>query len=81
MHVNDGALLHASDEDILSAAERQGQVVISGDADFGMLLATRHAARPSLILIRSADRLTPDEQSTLLIQLLVQSLLKLPVLA
>ena len=71
VHVYDVGLAHASDEEILAAAEREGRVVVSGDADFGMLLAIRRAAGPSFVLIRSADRLTPDEQGLLLVDVLM----------
>jgi predicted nuclease of predicted toxin-antitoxin system len=69
-HVADVGLAHASDEDILAAAERDGRIVISGDADFGMLLTIRRAAGPSFVLIRSADHLTADEQAQLLVDVL-----------
>ena len=42
-------------------------VIVSADSDFGeMLAASRGATRPSVVLLRSADRLAPDEQATLL---------------
>ncbi len=42
-------------------------VIISADTDFGELLAvSRGAVRPSVILLRSADRLTPDQQAAVL---------------
>lgn len=70
VHVYEVGLAHASDDEILAAAERDGRLVVSGDADFGMLLAIRRAAGPSFVLIRSADRLTPDEQGQLLVDVL-----------
>jgi predicted nuclease of predicted toxin-antitoxin system len=42
-------------------------VIVSADGDFGELLAaSRGATRPSVVLLRSADRFTPDEQAALL---------------
>ena len=42
-------------------------MIVSADSDFGELLAaSRGATRPSVVLLRSADRLTPDEQAALL---------------
>jgi predicted nuclease of predicted toxin-antitoxin system len=42
-------------------------VIVSADSDFGELLAAaRGATRPSVVLLRSPDRLTSDEQATLL---------------
>jgi hypothetical protein len=38
-----------------------------------MLLATGGRSGPSLVLIRSADHLTPDEQSQLLADLLIEA--------
>jgi len=44
-------------------------VIVSADSDFGELLAaSRGATRPSVVLLRSADRLTPDEQAALLVR-------------
>lgn len=60
-------MLAAPDPDILAHAATSGQVIISADTDFGELLAVTGATRPSVILLRSADHLTPDQQATLLI--------------
>lgn len=67
MRVDDIGLLGAADEVILAHAASTGQVIISADTDFGELLAVSGAARPSVILLRSADHFTPDQQATLLI--------------
>jgi predicted nuclease of predicted toxin-antitoxin system len=67
VHVDDIGLLGAADEVILARAARSGQVIISADTDFGELLAVSGAARPSVILLRSADHYTPEQQATLLI--------------
>jgi hypothetical protein len=40
---------------------------LSADTDFGELLAVSGATRPSVVLLRSADHLTPDQQATPLI--------------
>ena len=73
VHVNLSGLVHATDEEILQAAEQDGRVIISGDADFGMLLAIRGSSSPSFILVRSADHLTPDEQVQILVDLLAET--------
>jgi predicted nuclease of predicted toxin-antitoxin system len=60
-------LLTASDRSILDYAAANGLVIVSADTDFGELLAaSRGATRPSVVLLRSADRLTSDEQAALL---------------
>jgi hypothetical protein len=42
-------------------------VIVSADTDFGELLAAAPGAtRPSVVLLRSADRLTSDQQAALL---------------
>ena len=66
MHVADVGLLSASDEAILAHAVASHQVIISADTDFGELLAVSGATRPSVVLLRSADRLTPYQQAALL---------------
>jgi len=66
VHVADVGLLSASDEDILAHAVASLQVIVSADTDFGELLAVSGAAGPSVVLLRSADRLTPDQQATVL---------------
>jgi predicted nuclease of predicted toxin-antitoxin system len=67
VHVGDVGLLTAPDQRILAYAEANGFVIVSADSDFGELLAaSRGATRPSAVLLRSADRLTSDEQAALL---------------
>ena len=66
-HVADEGLLTADDRTILAHASRNGQTVVSADADFATLLAVGRLAKPSLVLLRSADRLTPDEQGNLIL--------------
>jgi predicted nuclease of predicted toxin-antitoxin system len=67
IHVADVGLLTATDQAILEYAAANGLVIVSADTDFGELLAvSRGAVRPSVILLRSADRLTPGQQASLL---------------
>lgn len=65
-HVVDHGLVTASDEEISSFAIEHGQVIISADSDFATMLALGGGIAPSLILLRSADLLTPAGQSSLL---------------
>jgi predicted nuclease of predicted toxin-antitoxin system len=66
-HVADVGLLTAADEEILEYASANQMVIISADTDFGeMLAASPGRAQPSVVLLRSADHLTPTEQANLL---------------
>jgi predicted nuclease of predicted toxin-antitoxin system len=67
VHVADIGMLGASDDAILAHAAAAGQVIVSADTDFGELLAVAGAVRPSVVLLRSADHLTPDQQAVLLV--------------
>jgi len=67
VHVGDVGLLTAPDRSILDYAAANAFVIVSSDSDFGELLATTPGAiRLSVVLLRSADRLTSDEQAALL---------------
>lgn len=66
-HVQDHGLLTAGDEAILRCALDRSQVIVSADSDFGTMLALTGMSSPSLILLRSADHLSPDEQAHLLL--------------
>jgi predicted nuclease of predicted toxin-antitoxin system len=52
VHVRTVGLAGASDVDLLEYAVVHGRVIISGDTDFGELLARSNASTPSLILLR-----------------------------
>jgi predicted nuclease of predicted toxin-antitoxin system len=60
-------LSEASDNEIVDYAANDDRVVVSHDTDFGALLAFRGLTRPSFILFRSSDPITPDDQASLLI--------------
>jgi predicted nuclease of predicted toxin-antitoxin system len=67
VHVGDVGLLTAADKAILDYAAANGLVIVSADTDFGELLAlSRGSVRPSAVLLRSADRLSPEQQAALL---------------
>lgn len=65
-HVVDHGLLRAADDAILAYARALGHVIVSADTDFATLLALSGGESPSLVLLRSADHLTPGEQAALL---------------
>jgi predicted nuclease of predicted toxin-antitoxin system len=66
VHVGDLGLLAAPDEEILGRAARDERIIVSADADFGTLLALRGLSKPSFVLLRSADHLSPDQQALLI---------------
>lgn len=66
-HVGDHGLLTASDEEIFEWAASNGAVVITADSDFAMLLATRSAATPSVVLLRDVADRPPPAHAQLLI--------------
>ena len=60
-------LTDAPDDVIVDYAANDDRVVVSHDTDFGALLAFRGLTRPSFILFRSSDPITPDQQAALII--------------
>lgn len=62
VHVADCGLSRADDEVILERAESEQRVVVSGDTDFGALLADAGAPVVSAILYRRRTRRRPHEQ-------------------
>lgn len=66
VHVTEVGLANTDDPVILAWAAEQDRVVVTADSDFTDLLAVGGASRPSVILVRSSDRLTPPEQASLL---------------
>jgi len=55
VHVRDIGLAAANDESVLQRAVEERRVVITQDTDFGTLLTTTGARRPSVILLRLRD--------------------------
>jgi predicted nuclease of predicted toxin-antitoxin system len=66
-HVVEYGRLTADDNQILAHARSHGQAVISVDTDFTVMRALRGVPSPSLVLLRSADSLTPPEQAELIL--------------
>jgi predicted nuclease of predicted toxin-antitoxin system len=66
-HVVDHDMLAASDQTILDHALASGQVIVSADTDFTIMLAVAGAKSPSLVLLRSANHLAPADQANLII--------------
>ncbi len=67
VHVQAYGMHAASDEQILEVALSEDRIVVSADTDFGTILATQEASRPSFILFRETNLLVAqDYASTLL---------------
>jgi predicted nuclease of predicted toxin-antitoxin system len=69
IHVGDMGLSTASDAKILEIARREGQVVVTLDADFHTLLALSGATGPSVVRIR-IEGLRADDFALLLAETL-----------
>ena len=72
VHVSERRMSAADDDEVLQLAVDEARVLVSEDTDFGALLARSGAALPSLVLLRSAERLTTDARATLLVSTLTR---------
>lgn len=66
VHTLELGLERASDEELLALAATQERIIVSGDTDFGALLALRDRLSPSLVLFRSRHRVTAADQYALI---------------
>jgi predicted nuclease of predicted toxin-antitoxin system len=66
-HVDEIGLLGASDAAIFDRAAEDGDVVITADSDFSLLLAARGSARPSVVLLRHVAELPWRNHHALLV--------------
>lgn len=55
IHGSDLDLHSAPDEEVLQVARDTDRVVLTADADFGTILATTHATKPSVICMRGTE--------------------------
>lgn len=67
VHVAELGLGNASDRAILEAAIGHDRVIVSSDTDFGALLARYERTKPSFVLLRHVNDLTPDQHARLLV--------------
>jgi predicted nuclease of predicted toxin-antitoxin system len=70
IHVRDRGLHAAPDLDVLHLASLEDRIIVSADTDFGTILALRHLAKPSFILLRGDVDRRPDRQADMLLQCL-----------
>lgn len=56
VHVRDLGMAAATDQAIFDLAAQENRVILSADTDFGMLLASRDASNPSVVIFRQSDK-------------------------
>lgn len=71
-HVIEVGLGNTDDPLILTAAADDARTIVTADTDFGALLAARGTSSPSVVMLRSSDHLTPDEQAQLIATVLAR---------
>ena len=67
IHVYDVGLLRASDESIFEFALEHDYVIVSADTDFAAMLARLDSAKPSFVLLRHVNEMTPEQHAALLL--------------
>lgn len=67
VHTLELGLERAEDDELLLFAATEGRVIVSGDTDFGALLALLNHRSPSVILFRSRNTLTAEDQSAIIL--------------
>ncbi|MCY3586853.1 MAG: hypothetical protein F4117_01090 [Acidimicrobiales bacterium] len=68
VHAIELGLERAADNELLSLAVEEHRIVVSGDTDFGMLLATMRAAAPSVVLFRTRHLSRAEQQATVMLR-------------
>ncbi len=71
-HVVEVGLGNTDDPVILGAAADDARIIVTADTDFGALLAARGTSSASVVMLRSSDHLTPDEQAQLILTVLTR---------
>jgi len=66
VHTLELGLERAPDDELLALAASQERIIVSGDTDFGALLAFRDRRSPSVVLFRSRHTFTADGQYALI---------------
>jgi predicted nuclease of predicted toxin-antitoxin system len=68
VHTLERGLEHADDDVLLDMARDEQRIVISGDTDFGALLALARQKSPSVILFRSRHHRTAEQQAGVILE-------------
>ncbi len=68
VHVRERGMQRATDEAVLDAAAAEERVLVSGDTDFGMLLARSGATGPSFLLFRQRGERRAAQQARLVLE-------------
>jgi len=66
-HVRDYRMAASEDDEVFMRSAREDRILVSGDTDFGAILALRRLAKPSVILFRLSASHRPDYQLSLLL--------------
>ena len=66
-HVRDYGMAASEDEEVFDRSAQEDRILVSGDTDFGAILALRRVAKPSVILFRLSASHRPDYQLSLLL--------------
>lgn len=66
VHTIERGLERSSDDLLATLAANERRIIVSGDTDFGALLALRDRRSPSVILFRSRHTFSADSQHALL---------------
>jgi predicted nuclease of predicted toxin-antitoxin system len=67
VHTLELGLEQAEDDDLLALADEQQRVVVSGDTDFGALLALNRRRSPSVILFRTRNVPKAQDQAAIIL--------------
>jgi predicted nuclease of predicted toxin-antitoxin system len=67
VHVRRYGIHKADDEVLFDRAAQECRVLVSADTDFGTILTTRQAAKPSVIVFRRESHRRPTAQAGLLL--------------
>lgn len=68
MHTFELGLERAEDRELLTLAVDEDRIVVTGDTDFGTLLAMRRATVPSLVLFRARHMSRAEQQAAVILR-------------